>query len=128
MQSDPNEKSSSESNTYSWEGSVDPKDAELLRKFDEREYRARREASLKLFVLLVVSIAGLGLIGVASYLALQGYENSTTLMMFLFSGIFLLILGVTAVLGAGIFNQNREREGGEKSATRKTYYDEIENR
>lgn len=128
MQSDSNENTSPESKTYSWDGSVTSQDAELLKRFDEREFRARREATLKLFVLLVLSFAGSGLIGVASYLALQGYENTTTLMMFLFSGIFLLILSVTAVLGAGIFNQNRERDYNEKSATRKTYYDEIEKR
>jgi len=128
VQSDSNENTSPESKTYSWDGSVTSQDAELLKRFDEREFRARREATLKLFVLLVLSFAGSGLIGVASYLALQGYENTTTLMMFLFSGIFLLILSVTAVLGAGIFNQNRERDYNEKSATRKTYYDEIEKR
>lgn len=97
----------------------------ILHKFDDREYRARRDTALRLYVLLLVSSAGIFLVGVAAYLAITGLADQTTLMIFLASGVFLLVLAVTATLGVGTFKQSRGEQES-KGAPRKTFFDELD--
>jgi hypothetical protein len=88
----------------------------------DREAGLRIELRLRLAVVLSMMIVGLILIFFSAYIVLSPLASNAIVALFLFSGIFSLLLAMTAAFGIGVFRPQRS-EGRKKAPS--SYFDEL---
>ena len=94
------------------------------REHEKEMLQIKQAYMLKKYALLILGVAGTGLLGFGATLAIDQYSSITLVMLFLMSGVMLLALGVT-VATVGL---NNKRDKVLHEISNKAFFDELEKR